>query len=93
MITSTLALSSVIWALALSITRVGAHVHGGANGHNITMTPYVHFTPGDALWFEEWVPITHGAIFGACFGLFQLALVERLLSAMRNVMEAWWKQK
>lgn len=57
------------------------------------MKPYLHFTPGDALWLMEWTPTSPGAVFGACLGLFFIAMVERLLLAMKGVMEAWWRRK
>ncbi|KAG8984284.1 hypothetical protein FRB94_006196 [Tulasnella sp. JGI-2019a] len=57
------------------------------------MKPYLHFTNGDILWMREWVPSSPGAVSGACLGLIFLAIIERLLSAMHGVMEAWWKRK
>ena len=57
------------------------------------MVPYLHFTPGDALWFKDWVPKSRGAIVGTCIGLFLLAIVERFLAALKGVMESWWRRK
>jgi|SRR5882762_1051694 copper transporter 1 len=54
------------------------------------MIPYLHFTPGDNLWFLGWVPRSAGAMVGTCIGLFLLALVERWIAASRAVMEAHW---
>ncbi|KAL0060940.1 hypothetical protein AAF712_012277 [Marasmius tenuissimus] len=54
---------------------------------------YFHFTPGDILWFEGWVPKSTGAMVGTCIGLFLLAMVERWISAMRGVMEGYWRVK
>jgi solute carrier family 31 (copper transporter), member 1 len=72
-----------------------------SNGMNMTMDTgmqlsmgnmltYLHFTPGDNLWFLGWVPKSAGAMVGTCIGLFMLALVDRWLSAMRAVMELHW---
>ncbi|KIK93308.1 hypothetical protein PAXRUDRAFT_145356 [Paxillus rubicundulus Ve08.2h10] len=55
------------------------------------MLPYLHFTPGDTLWFLGWVPNTTGAMVGACIGLFLLALVERWVAACRALMEVHWR--
>ncbi|EMD32720.1 hypothetical protein CERSUDRAFT_57950 [Gelatoporia subvermispora B] len=57
------------------------------------MLPYLHFTPGDMLWFMGWVPDTTGAMVGTCIGLFLLALVERWIAACRAVIEAHWNQR
>ncbi|KAI0067877.1 hypothetical protein BV25DRAFT_1794431 [Artomyces pyxidatus] len=57
------------------------------------MTPYLHFTRGDNLFFKSWAPSSAGAVVGACIGLFVLALLERLVFAGRGVMEAHWRQR
>lgn len=57
------------------------------------MIPYLHFTPGDILWFQGWVPDSVGAMVGACIGLFMLALIDRWLAAMRRVMEGHWARR
>ncbi|KDN39595.1 hypothetical protein RSAG8_08751, partial [Rhizoctonia solani AG-8 WAC10335] len=57
------------------------------------MIPYLHFTPGDTLFFKEWVPKSSGAVGGACVGLFVLAILQRCISAMRGVMDQHWKQR
>ena len=57
------------------------------------MVSYLHFTPGDNLWFFGWAPRTAGAMVGACIGLFMLALAERWLSAMRAVMDGHWSTR
>ncbi|KAI9430453.1 CTR copper uptake transporter [Lactarius indigo] len=57
------------------------------------MVMYLHFTPGDNLWFLGWAPRTAGAMFGTCIGLFMLAIAERWLSAMRAVMEMHWRTR
>ncbi|KIM33897.1 hypothetical protein M408DRAFT_13618 [Serendipita vermifera MAFF 305830] len=57
------------------------------------MVPWLHFTPGDTLLFQDWVPTEPGPIFGACVGLFMLAIVDRWLAALRRFMEIWWAER
>ena len=57
------------------------------------MKPYLHFTPGDMLWFMEWVPQSTGAMVGACIGLFFLAILDRWFSATRGLIEAHWRRR
>jgi len=57
------------------------------------MMPYLHFTRGDILWFNGWVPQSSGALAGACIGLFVLTLIDRWLAAVRGMMEAHWRQE
>ncbi|KAF6766266.1 Ctr copper transporter family-domain-containing protein [Ephemerocybe angulata] len=57
------------------------------------MTPYLHFTPGDVLYFSAWTPSSPGAMVGACIGLFMLALFERWFAALRGVFEHHWKHR
>ncbi|KAF8993542.1 Ctr copper transporter family-domain-containing protein [Cyathus striatus] len=57
------------------------------------MVPYLHFTPGDTLFFQGWVPRSPGAIFGACIGLFVLAVLERWVGAVRRVGEGVWARR
>ncbi|KAI0776532.1 CTR copper uptake transporter [Trametes elegans] len=61
-----------------------------AEGH---MLMYLHFTPGDIVLFNGWVPSSNGAMVGTCIGLFLLALVERWIAACRGVMEAHWRKR
>ncbi|KAJ6492246.1 CTR copper uptake transporter [Mycena sanguinolenta] len=56
------------------------------------MMPYLHFTLGDILWFNGWVPQTKGALAGACIGLFILTLIDRWLAAVRSMMELHWRE-
>jgi copper transporter 1 len=58
-----------------------------------TMRPYLHFTLGDNLWFLGWVPMSPGAMVGACIGLFLLALIERWIAACRAMMEVHWAKR
>ena len=54
------------------------------------MIMYLHFKPGDNLWFLGWAPSSASAMFGTCIGLLMLSIAERWLAAMRGVMEAHW---
>jgi hypothetical protein len=65
----------------------------GSTESTMMMVPYLHFTPGDAILFREWVPKEPGPFVGACIGLFLLGIFDRWLAAMRRLMEAWWKQR
>jgi len=58
-----------------------------------SMLTYLHFTIGDVLWFQGWVPQNNGAMFGTCFGLFLLALVDRWVAACRAMMEVHWVKR
>ncbi|KAJ3982371.1 CTR copper uptake transporter [Lentinula detonsa] len=59
-----------------------------------SMLTYLHFTVGgDILWFQGWVPQGPGAMFGACVGLFLLALVDRWIAACRAMMEVHWAKR
>lgn len=58
------------------------------------MLTYLHFTVGgDTLWFQGWVPQGSGPMFGACFGLFLLALVDRWIAGCRGMMEVHWAKR
>ena len=57
------------------------------------MTPYLHFTGGDNLFFKSWSPSSHGAIAGASIALVVLAILERLLFSVRGVLEAHWRRR
>ncbi|OAX34033.1 CTR copper uptake transporter [Rhizopogon vinicolor AM-OR11-026] len=57
------------------------------------MLAYLHFTPGDNLWFLGWVPESSGAMVGTCIALFLLALVERWIAACRGLMEHHWHKQ
>ncbi|KAF8338274.1 Ctr copper transporter [Cantharellus anzutake] len=66
---------------------------GGMDGAGMSMKPYLHFTPGDMLWFMAWTPSSSGAVFGACFGLFLISISERLLNAIRVIMAVEWEKR
>ncbi|GAA6028937.1 hypothetical protein JCM8097_001514 [Rhodosporidiobolus ruineniae] len=44
------------------------------------------------LWFSSWTPASAGATFGACLGLFFLAILSRFLAAIRACAETAWVQ-
>jgi copper transporter 1 len=91
-----LALLSLIFTFSFTCTL--AHDNGmdmnmdqGMSMSMGNMVRYLHFTPGDNLWFFGWAPRTAGAMVGTCIGLFMLALAERWLSTMRDAMEGHWR--
>ena len=80
----------------------GAFAHGNGMDMNMdqgmamnsgNMIMYLHFAPGDNLWFIGWAPGTTGAMVGTCIALFMLSIAERWLVAMRGVMEAHWRTR
>ena len=86
--------------VTFSFTCILAHDNGmdmnmdqGMSMSMGNMVSYLHFTPGDNLWFLGWAPRTAGAMVGTCIGLFMLALTERWLSAMRAIMERHWRTR
>ncbi|KDR77916.1 hypothetical protein GALMADRAFT_65303 [Galerina marginata CBS 339.88] len=72
----------------MDMSMDGAMALTGAN-----MVPYLHFTPGDTLWFLGWVPKSKGAMVGTCIGLFLLALVDRWLASIRATAENYWRRR
>ena len=54
------------------------------------MLPYLHFTTGDVVWFQGWVPRATGPMIGACIGLFLLAVFDRWLAAYRGLIDSYW---
>jgi solute carrier family 31 (copper transporter), member 1 len=86
----------------LASLNVGAIAHD--NGMNMNMDQgmsmnmgnmimYLHFKPGDNLWFLGWAPSSAGAMVGTCIGILMLSMTERWLAAMRGVMEAHWHKR
>ena len=87
----------VVLAFSYFASLVAAHdngmdmsMDGGMSLSMGNMIMYLHFTPGDTLWFLGWVASSSGAMVGACIGLFMLGMVDRWLGAMRAVMEMHW---
>ncbi|CAA7271353.1 unnamed protein product [Cyclocybe aegerita] len=73
---------------------VVAPTPASASSAHASMVPYLHFTPGvDTIFFLGWVPRSAGAIVGTCIGLFVLAIMERLVAAMRGRMEVVWRYR
>jgi len=74
------------------------HMNMTMNGSNyssselVMMTPYLHFTGGDYLFFKFWHPSSRGAIAGASIALLILAISDRCLNAVRGVMDARWRK-
>ncbi|KAL5518441.1 hypothetical protein ACEPAH_123 [Sanghuangporus vaninii] len=80
-----------------SLQLVSAHdngmdmsMDGSMNLASGNMLPYLHFTSGDILWFQGWVPGKAGPMVGACIGLFLLAVFDRWLSAYRGLIDSHW---
>lgn len=63
---------------------------GLASGQMLT---YLHFTKGDILWFQGWVPGKAGTMFAACFALFLVAVFERWVACLRAVGEHFWRKR
>ncbi|PCH42802.1 copper transporter [Wolfiporia cocos MD-104 SS10] len=57
------------------------------------MLSYLHFTPGDILWFQGWVPKSSGAMVGTCIGLLLLGMLERWITAASAVMQMHWSRR
>ncbi|KAH0834214.1 CTR copper uptake transporter [Lanmaoa asiatica] len=57
------------------------------------MLPYLHFTPGDTVWFPGWVPSSAGAMVGTCVGVALLAMLERWLAACLELAEWHWVER
>ncbi|KAK7449794.1 hypothetical protein VKT23_013270 [Stygiomarasmius scandens] len=51
------------------------------------MVPYLHFTPGDNLFFDTVAPSSAGAVFAACLILFLLSVFDRYVCAARRGLE------
>lgn len=77
-----LALGSIIILHPCIVAAVGS-----ANGN------YLHFTPGDNLWFLGWVPMSAGAMVGTCIGLFMLGLIDRWISVCAAVTGGYWDKR
>lgn len=93
-------LSSIVPLLLLYFPLVASHDNGMdmsmdgpmdlAQGQ---MLPYVHFTKGDILWFQGWVPQSTGAMVGACLALFLFGIFERWLACLRAMAEQFWRKR
>ena len=96
-------ISRVVLALC-TVIALSSRARAHSNGMDMSMDgamdlsggqmiPWLHFTPGDILWFYGWVPSSTGAMVGTCIGLFLLALVDRWIAACRAVMEVHWSKR
>lgn len=84
-------LACVILAQAHDHSMEDMDSGSGSSSHSdMMMTPYLHSTPGDALFFKEWVPKSSGAVGGACVALFFLALCERWVAALGSAAARSW---
>ncbi|VDB95694.1 unnamed protein product [Peniophora sp. CBMAI 1063] len=93
-----------MYSLGLTILALALGAQAHSNGMDMSMDSgasvsmgnmimYLHFTPGDNLWFYGWAPRTAGAMGGTCVALVMLALVERWLSALKACAEMHWHQR
>ncbi|KDQ49467.1 hypothetical protein JAAARDRAFT_42889 [Jaapia argillacea MUCL 33604] len=78
-------------SLAHSSNGMDSSMDGPMSLAQGNMLPYLHFTPGDTLWFQGWVPASGGAMFGTCIALVFLAVVERWLAGVRRCVEVGWR--
>ncbi|CAK5276150.1 unnamed protein product [Mycena citricolor] len=77
-----------------SVNGMDMSMDNGITLANGTGMGTLHFTPiSDNIWFPGWAPQSSGALFGACFGLFLLAIVERFISAVRGMYEGLWRRE
>ncbi|KAG6884693.1 hypothetical protein C0993_008894 [Termitomyces sp. T159_Od127] len=85
---------SILLALFYTASRVAAHDNGFDDTMDMpmplavgNMLSYLHFTPGDVLWFNGWVPGKGSTLFAACVGIILLGIAERWFAALRAGME------
>lgn len=74
-------------------SSVGANMNSSTVSMPMAMTPWLHFGSTDYLIFEALHPSSHGAIAGACIGLFLFCILERCLAAYRRTQELRWRTK
>ncbi|KAF7375459.1 hypothetical protein MSAN_00433800 [Mycena sanguinolenta] len=60
---------------------------------SMMMKAYLHFTPGDTLLFDSIVPMSGGAIFGACVVIFLISVSDRYLRAVCRRLERKFVQR
>ncbi|GAA5876770.1 hypothetical protein JCM16303_006281 [Sporobolomyces ruberrimus] len=67
---------------------------GQSNSTSATMmsTYFTTSLGASNLWFSSWTPTSAGATFGACLGLFFLAILSRFLAAVKSCAEVAWAQ-
>ncbi|KAH9819704.1 Ctr copper transporter [Melampsora americana] len=56
------------------------------------MTSFSASLPMTPLWFAGWQPKTAGTTFAACLGLFGLAILSKLLGALRHQAHLAWSK-
>jgi solute carrier family 31 (copper transporter), member 1 len=77
----------------LAMNGMDMSMDGGMSLASGMMKTYFHFTPGDILFFQGWVPSSTGSMVGACIGLFLLAIIDRWVAGCRGCMEAFWGRR
>lgn len=97
-------ITTMLSVLPLLFLPLVAAQHNHGNGMDMSMDgpmdlaagqmiPYFHFTPGDILWFQGWVPKSAKAMVGACLALFLFGIFERWLACLRAVAEQFWRKQ
>lgn len=88
-------ISILPWLLSVSADSNGMDMSmdGAMAMSTGNMFNYLHFTPGDNLWFLGWVPASAGAMVGTCIALCLLGIVERLIAGVRGVSERHWEKR
>ncbi|BGP18699.1 hypothetical protein JCM10213_006262 [Rhodosporidiobolus nylandii] len=86
--------------MASLLRRHGASMDMDMGGMNMGMdnsttasmmnTAFTTSVGGVNLWFSRWTPTSAGATFGACLGLFFLAILSRLLTAVKACADTAW---
>ncbi|KAH9979648.1 Ctr copper transporter family-domain-containing protein [Russula compacta] len=79
-------------ACALYERRLYMNMISTYSSEFIMMTPYLHFTGGDPLYFKSWHLSSKRAIAVASIALLALAILESLLHATRGIMDAHWRR-
>ncbi|GAA5909909.1 hypothetical protein JCM5296_007437 [Sporobolomyces johnsonii] len=77
-----------------SMSGMSSMNSGETNGTTASMmnTAFTTKLAASNLWFSTWTPTTAGSTFGACLGLFFLAILSRFLSAVKACAEVAWAQ-
>ncbi|KDQ30092.1 hypothetical protein PLEOSDRAFT_1092022 [Pleurotus ostreatus PC15] len=90
----------MIHTTGMSTTLHAASLSGAMNSSNTSssmsmpmMTPWLHLGGGDAVLFQQWKPVSPAAIAGVCVGLLLFAVLDRLLAALRRLMEGHWQKR
>ncbi|MBW0496535.1 hypothetical protein O181_036250 [Austropuccinia psidii MF-1] len=60
------------------------------NSHMQMNSNFMASVPNVPLWFSGWQPANAGSTMGACFGLFALAILNKILGALRQQAHLAW---